>query len=191
MGVAKLTPENTLVPASKYAYIQHQRRYLLEDLPEGLTRASAHLQMTDNYITGTRLRLRKIRNPQTNKWTLLLTQRFPAKPNDLSRLTITELYLDSTEYETLSVFEGNEIRKNRYSFAWEGHEFSVDMFLGDLFGLVTAEITFAAEEAAASFPKPNFALAEITNQSIFFGERLCQLTFDDIRAELKRVSILR
>ena len=44
MGVAKLTDQNTVVPAeSKYARVERERRYLLQDLPEGLTRASAHV----------------------------------------------------------------------------------------------------------------------------------------------------
>ena len=67
MGVAKLTDQNTIIPAaSKYALLERERRYLLQDLPEGLTRASPHVQITDNYITGTRLRLRKVRDPRTN-----------------------------------------------------------------------------------------------------------------------------
>ena len=61
MGVAKLTDKNTIVPESKYARVERERRYLLQDLPEGLSRADHHLQITDNYITGTRLRLRKVR----------------------------------------------------------------------------------------------------------------------------------
>ena len=52
MGVAKLTDLNTILPESKYARVERERRYLLQDLPEGLTRASHHLQITDNYITG-------------------------------------------------------------------------------------------------------------------------------------------
>ncbi|MCM3903590.1 MAG: hypothetical protein ND866_17950, partial [Pyrinomonadaceae bacterium] len=76
MGVAKLTDQNTILPESKYARIEHERRYLLQDLPEGLTRADPHVQITDNYITGTRLRLRKVRDPRTNKWTVKFTQKF-------------------------------------------------------------------------------------------------------------------
>src|SRR5215211_6652263 len=53
MGVAKLTDQNTVVPESKYARIERERRYLLRDLPEGMTRADTHLQITDNYLTGT------------------------------------------------------------------------------------------------------------------------------------------
>ncbi len=36
MGVAKLTDQNTIVPESKYARIERERRYLLQDLPEGI-----------------------------------------------------------------------------------------------------------------------------------------------------------
>ena len=33
MGVAKLTDQNTVVPESKYARVERERRYLLNDLP--------------------------------------------------------------------------------------------------------------------------------------------------------------
>src|SRR5688572_31208680 len=134
MGVAKLTDQNTVVPESKYARVERERRYLLSDLPEGLTRADPHLQITDNYITGTRLRLRKVREPRTNKWTVKFTQKFAPNPEDLSRTVITNTYLNALEAETMSVFNSNEIRKNRYRFEFEGRTFGIDMFLGDLFG---------------------------------------------------------
>ncbi|MEP6706272.1 MAG: hypothetical protein ABJC05_02065 [Pyrinomonadaceae bacterium] len=190
MGVAKLTDQNTIVPAeSKYALVERERRYLLPDLPEGLTRADPHRQITDNYITGTRLRLRKVRDPRTNKWTVKFTQKFTPDPQDRSRSIITNLYLNALEAETLSVFDANEIRKNRYSFEFAGRIFSIDMFLGGLFGLVLAEVSFESDEDLSSFPKPPFAIAEVTNNEIFTGGRLSQLTFEDIRDEVKRCAM--
>src|SRR5713226_4513763 len=124
MGVAKLTELNTILPESKYARIERERRYLLQDLPEGLTRADHHLQITDNYITGTRLRIRKVRDPKTNKWIVKFTQKFAPNPEDLSRTIITNTYLNATEAETLSIFEANEIRKNHYPFEFGGRQFS-------------------------------------------------------------------
>ena len=153
MGVAKLTDQNTVVPDSKYARVERERRYLLRDLPEGITRADPHLQITDNYMTGSRLRLRKVREPRTNKWTVKLTQKFAPDPNDLSRTIITNTYLNALEAETLStLFNSNEIRKNRYHFEFEGRKFSADMFLGDLFGLVLAEVSFETDEELDNFP---------------------------------------
>jgi len=190
MGVAKLTDLNTVVPDSKYARLKRERRYLLADLPEGLTRADPHLQITDNYLTGTRLRIRKVRDPRTNKWVVKFTQKFAPNPGDLSRTIITNIYLNAIEAETLAVFEANEIRKNRYSFEFAGQKFSVDMFLGDLFGLVLAEISFETDEDLDGFPKPMFALAEVTNYEIFSGGRLSQLTFADIRKEIQQSGLV-
>jgi CYTH domain-containing protein len=191
MGVAKLTDQNTVLPKSKYARVERERRYLLQDLPEGLTRADLHVQITDNYITGTRLRLRKVRDPKTNKWTLKFTQKFAPNAQDLSRTIITNTYLSAAEYERLSVFEANEIRKNRYPFEWQGHKCSADMFLGDLFGLVTAEVSFETDEELDSFPLPRFAIADVTNNEIFSGGKLSELTFEDIRNEILRSGLVR
>lgn len=191
MGLAKLTDQNTIVPGSKYARIERERRYLLEDLPEGLTRADHHLQITDNYLTGTRLRLRKVRDPQTNKWVVKFTQKFAPNPLDLSRTTITNTYLNATEAETLAIFEANEIRKNRYHFKFEGRQFSVDMFLGDLFGLVLAEVSFDNDDELENFPLPPFAVADVTNNELFTGGRLSQSSFADIKDELVRNGLIK
>jgi len=184
MGVAKLTDQNTIVPESKYARVERERRFLLADLPEGLTRVDPHLQITDNYITGTRLRLRKVREPRTNKWVVKFTQKFAPNPEDLSRTIITNTYLNALEAETLSVFNSNEIRKNRYRFEFEGREFGVDMFLGDLFGLVLAEVSFETDEELDSFEKPPFAIADVTNDAIFSGGRLSELTFAEVKQHI-------
>ena len=191
MGVAKLTDQNTIVPESRYARLERERRYLLQDLPEGLTRASPHVQITDNYITGTRLRVRKVRDPLQNKWTVKFTQKRVVNSSDLSRTLITNTYLNAQEAEILSVFEANEIRKNRYRFEFESRKFGIDMFLGDLFGLVLAEVSFDDDEELESFPKPPFALVEVTNNELFTGGKLCELTFADVREEIVKVGLLR
>ena len=186
MGVAKLTDQNTTVPAeSKYARVERERRYLLQDLPEGLTRASPHVQITDNYLTGTRLRLRKVRDPLTNKWIVKLTQKFAPEPDDFSRTIITNIYLNALEVETLGISDANEIRKNRYPFVFEGRQFSVDMFLGDLFGLVLAEVSFETDEELDNYPQPPFAIAEVTNNELFTGGKLCEISFADIREAIR------
>ena len=185
MGVAKLTDQNTITPDSKYARIERERRYLLQDLPEGMTRADYHLQITDNYMTGSRLRMRKVRDPKTNKWVAKLTQKFPVADGDFVRTIITNTYLNAVEAETLStIFNSNEIRKNRYYLEYEGRKFSIDMFLGDLFGLVLAEVGFDSDDELESYTKPPFALADVTNNELFTGGRLSQLTFAEVRQEI-------
>ncbi|MFN2577139.1 MAG: hypothetical protein ABR607_05560 [Pyrinomonadaceae bacterium] len=190
MGVARLTDQNTRVPESKYARIERERRYLLQDLPEGLSRTDHHLQITDNYITGTRLRIRKVRDPATNKWVVKFTQKFAPNRQDLSRTMITNLYLNATEAETLSIFQANEIRKNRYYFDFAARRYSIDMFIGDLFGLVLAETSFETDEELDNFQRPPFALADVTNNETFSGGRLSELTFTDIKKEILQSGLL-
>ena len=190
MGVAKLTDQNVVIPESKYARVERERSYLLRDLPKGLTRADHHLQITDNYITGTRLRIRKVRDPKTNKWVVKFTQKFAPNTHDFSRTIITNTYLTAIEAETLSMFDANEIRKNRYKFEFEGRTFSIDMFIGDLFGLVLAETGFESDEEMDNFPLPPFALADVTNDELFTGGRLSELTFADIQSEVESSGLL-
>ena len=136
-------------------------------------------------MTDSRLRLRKVRDPRTNKWVVKLTQKFPIAPNDWARTVITNTYLDAAEAESLSaIFNSNEIRKNRYYFPYEGRRFSIDMFLGDLFGLVLAEVSFETDEELANVAKPPFALADVTDNELFTGGRLSQLTFTELRQEI-------
>ena len=134
-----------------------ERRFLLRELPRGFDIRGDHAQITDNYITGTRLRLRKLRRVSTNEWTLKLTQKHAPAPPDFSRTLITSIYLNEYEYETLSVFEANELRKNRYPYEHEGRRYSVDVFLGPLRGLILAETDFDTDEEMDAFRLPPFA----------------------------------
>ncbi|HUQ32998.1 MAG TPA: hypothetical protein VM095_12835 [Pyrinomonadaceae bacterium] len=185
MGEAIPTTENTVaVESDKYARVERERRFLLRDMPEPLTRASEHVQIWDNYITGTRLRLRKIRIPQTRKWRLKLTQKFAPAPTDSSRTVITNTYLSAYEYQVLSVFEGNEIRKNRYPYEYQGRKYSIDVFLGALWGLILAETEFETDEEMQSFTPPPFIALEVTNDETFTGGALVELSYEDLRAKL-------
>jgi CYTH domain-containing protein len=171
---------------NKYARTERERRFLLRELPAGLTRASRHIQIWDNYITNTRLRLRKIRVPETKEQRWKLTQKFAPDPQDFSRTVITNIYLSAYEYEVLSVFEGNELRKNRYPFIHEGRAFGIDVFLGPLRGLILAETEFESDEEMRDFAAPAFAVADVTNDEVFTGAKLVGLSFEEIREEWLR-----
>ena len=185
------TAADVTAKREKYARIERERRFLLRELPPGLERKSPHTQIFDNYITGTRLRLRKIREPYRREWTWKLAQKFAPDPNDFSRTLITNIYLSQYEYEQLAVFEGNEIRKNRYPYVHEGRTYSIDIFLGTLWGLILAEAEFETDEEMSAFTMPDFAVLEVTNDEMFTGGRLVQLTSDGIRAALQHRAELK
>ena len=165
---------------------EFHRAFLLEALPEPLTRASAHIQLFDNYIDGTRLRIRSIRDPQTSAWTRVLQQRFPAVENDLSALKLAEIYLNDEEYARLQHLEGDEIRKNRYFHEFDGRMFAFDVYLGRLWGVNAARVEFDSAEELRSFEPPPFVFLEITNEPFFLGENLVTRTFDDVRSQVSK-----
>ncbi|HEX8845267.1 MAG TPA: hypothetical protein VF791_11515 [Pyrinomonadaceae bacterium] len=173
------------------ARTERERRFLLSEMPEGLTRAGEHIQIWDNYITNTRLRLRKIRVPKTKEYILRLTQKFAPSVSDPALTTVTSIQLSPAEYNVLAIFEGNEIRKNRYPFEYEGRTYSIDVFLGALWGLILAETDFETDEELRAFKPPPFASLEITGEELFTGGRLVELTADEIQSELLRRAKIR
>jgi CYTH domain-containing protein len=174
----------------KYVRVERERRYLLRELPEGVSPRDEHAQITDNYITGTRLRLRKSRWVPTGEWSLKLTQKQTVAPPDFSRALITTFYLNREEYEALSVFEANELRKNRYYLRHEGRLYSVNVYLGDLRGLILAETDFDTDEGPDDLAAPPFAVADVTREELFTGGRLAYLTADELREGIKNLGMM-
>ncbi len=162
------------------------RKFLIDGLPEPLTRASAHIQIFDNYIAGTRLRLRSVRQPETAAWTRILQQRFAAQEGDLSSIKVAEIYLNAAEHAHFEIFEGTEIRKNRYFHEFDHRTFAFDVYLGKLWGLNIARVEFESVEELSRFEKPPFAVFEITNEEFFFGAELVTKTLEDVRVEVAK-----
>ena len=163
-----------------------QRTFLIEGLPEPLERKSSHLQIFDNYIHETPLRLRSIRVPETKEWTLMLQKRYPAAEFG-AEWNIEEIHLTESEYEHFKPFEGNEIRKNRYYAEFDGRGFEFDVYLGALWGLNRARVGFADRDEMVSLVVPEFVVAEITDESFFDDSNLVNQNLESVRQEVERL----
>lgn len=172
---------------SKPAQTELHRLFLIERLPEPLTRASSHLQLFDNYIENTRLRLRSIRDPYSNTWTRILQQHFRSVDGAYSVSKLAEIHLNEAEYAVFEHFEGREIRKNRYFHEFDLVSIAFDVHLGPLWGLNTARVDFETRERMDAFIPPPFAVFEVTNDEFFAGENLVDKKFTDIQAEVARI----
>ncbi|MDQ3180165.1 MAG: hypothetical protein M3Q33_06555 [Acidobacteriota bacterium] len=162
-----------------------RRVFLIRDLPEPLTRANSHLQIFDNYIENTRLRLRSVRVPETKKWSWVLEHRFPADGNDLSVWKVAEMFLNENEYHVFEQFEGREIRKNRYFYELDGKQLEFDVFIGKLWGLNMAKVVFGTIEEMQNFEIPPLMIREATNNRFFIGENLVGKSFTDVQKEFQ------
>lgn len=175
-----------------------RRTFLLEGLPEPLKKSSRHLQIFDNYLENTRLRLRSMRSPETREWTFILQQIFSVEEKK-GLWKIAEIYLNEAEHDVFKVFEGREIkrnervesreiRKNRYFFESNKKAIEIDVFLGDLWGLNIAKAVFESEKEFNEFEIPSFAVAEITENLFFADENLVGKSFVEIQAKFERMN---
>ncbi|MEP7075172.1 MAG: hypothetical protein ABI878_05120 [Acidobacteriota bacterium] len=172
----------------KTAHTEFHRLFLIERLPEPLTPMSGHIQLFDNYIENTRMRLRNVRVPETKEWRHIVQQRFPISVAEPGCWKLAEIYLNEAEYQAFERFEGREIRKNRYFHEFDGLSFSFDVFLGGLWGLNTAKVEFRSAREMEIFEPPPFAVFEITADPFFSGDGLVGKSFADIQQEVANIS---
>ena len=169
----------------KTAHSVIRRTFLIEGLPEPLTPASSHLQLFDNYIANTRMRIRNIRVPETKERRHILQQVSPAGQGGIVRFS--EIYLNDEEYAVFERFEGREIRINRYFHEFDGREFTFDVYLGGLWGLTEAKVDFRSSDEAEGFDPPPFAVFEVTSDDFFMGANLVDKKFEDLRQRLGEI----
>jgi CYTH domain-containing protein len=178
------TPPDEPVRAGKYARVERERRFLLES-PPPLPAATARRRITDRYLHGTRLRLRRVEYLDSGACELKLTQKVPAgRPGHVRGLT-TSIYLSAAEYDLLASLPAQVLSKTRYSVP----PLSIDIFDPPLHGLVLAEAEFSTDEAAQSFRPHQATIAEVTNDPRFTGGTLARTRRPDLLAVLAEYDI--
>jgi len=160
----------------KYARIERERRFLLAACPPDLD-ARVFLQLDDLYVDGTRLRLRTVRAPDGAVVERKLSQKIDVDP---SHRTVTSIYLDAAEHARLASLPGARLVKRRHRYDWNGTRFGIDVFLGDLGGLVLAEVEAASDAALTNLPVPAFAHCEVTHEVHLTGGRLAYAAARDV-----------
>lgn len=168
----------------KYARREREHRFLLDRAPKPAEGAEA-LQLEDRYLTGTRLRLRLVRRAGREP-AYKLGQKIQVEPDHPSTVAHTTLYLDRREYETLHRLAGTTLRKTRTLHPWDGLTLAVDVFAGELEGLVLAEVD-VGEAAGASGALPLPAGLEVTDDERFTGAALAGTGAEQLRRALSDV----
>lgn len=85
----------------KYARIERERRFLLAGPPPAPA-VTARRRITDRYLPGTRLRLRRIDDPDSGDCEFKFTQKVPAGRPGFIQGLITNTYLSAGEYDLLA-----------------------------------------------------------------------------------------
>lgn len=168
----------------KYARRERERRFLATRLPDEPAPIRI-AEITDIYLTGTRLRLRRTveRTALGQQVVHKLTQKVPDP--DGTPGWITTVYLSEEEHRALAGVAGAVLRKSRYSIP----PFGIDVFGPPLDGLVLAEIEFDSDEAMNDFPAPSWSVAEVTSDTRFTGGRLVGASRAELRTWLRTFEI--
>src|SRR5262249_54772344 len=144
--------------------------------------------VTDRYIDGTGLRLRRMADAGAG-----------SEPGDVYKLgqkishssrpgaaMMTNLYLSEAEYGFLAArLDGSELRKTRHSMP----PMIVDVFEPPLDGLIMAEVEFACEGDMLDFVAPAEAAAEVTADVRFTGGELVRLDHGKLSALLGEYAV--
>jgi len=95
-------------------------------------------------------------------------------PGGLSREEV-EFPVGASEGAALwSLFAGGQVEKERFAYPCGEHLFEIDVFRGDLAGLVLVEVEFDSEEEARSFQAPDWFGAEVTDDPRYFNATLSE-----------------
>ncbi|MCR5847346.1 MAG: CYTH domain-containing protein [Lachnospiraceae bacterium] len=85
------------------------------------------------------------------------------------------LPLNKESFENLIVkSDGRIINKKRYLIPYEKYTIELDIFEGDLSGLVIAEVEFESREEAMSFNPPEWFGEDVTNDPAYSNSKLSQ-----------------
>jgi CYTH domain-containing protein len=107
--------------SSKYAVVERERRYLLASLPEGVTRTQ---QIVDRYVTGTRLRLREVREDDGT-----VTRKLGHKvrlTEGPAAVACTNFYLSEEEWRVVAALPARTLRKKRHLVDRDGVLVAID-----------------------------------------------------------------
>jgi CYTH domain-containing protein len=149
----------------RYAILEREQRWVLDAVP---AEAVDERLITDDYLIGTRLRLRKI---QSDSETIFkLCQKVRVNDGDPELVKITNMYLSLDEYERVLSLPSAPIVKTRRNLTRAGSVFAIDQFHGRHAGLVLAETEL--KEFDPNLDIPAFARSEVTNDDRFSGGNL-------------------
>ncbi|HYY56759.1 MAG TPA: hypothetical protein VE842_05460 [Pyrinomonadaceae bacterium] len=164
---------------SKYTRVEYERRFLVAPHSDWRGVVESYSKtFEDKYLRHARLRLRILTDSDTGRRIIKLTKKFESTSPYFQ--TISRILLSQSEYELLDGLEGDRLRKVRHYHNYSGRVFSLDVFEGELDGLVLCEVEAGGIEELMSAEPPAYAACEVTEDAFFTGGNLCRTT----RAEL-------
>lgn len=162
--------------------------FLAKELPKNI-KIVKPTRIIDIYIPDTpkhsHLRLRQ----KGDKYEM--TKKMPIVEGDASEQIEQTISLTKDEFIALSSCSKKRVAKDRYNVEIEGRVAEIDVFIGDLKGLVLMDFEFNTIAEKSAFKIPSVALADVTQEDFIAGGLLAGKTYNDIASELERFNYRR
>ena len=169
--------------ALKYSRIEYERRFLVSPDSDWKARVESYSKtFEDKYLHNSRLRLRILTDSDSDRRLIKLTKKFESDSPYFQM--ITSIILSSDEYRMFDSLAGSFLKKTRYYHNYRGQVFSIDVFEGELNGLILCETERDSLEALMSAEFPIYAKREVTEDSFFTGGNLCLITHSELLNKL-------
>ena len=166
----------------KYAKLENERRFLVDAARLPDLAGLPFRRIEDRYLIGTRLRLRSMTDSATGARELKFCKKYPG--DDPVSGPITNLYLGEAEHAVLAALPARVISKRRHRLDHDGRPFGVDVFEGELVGLVLCEAEAESREAILALTFPPWAAREVTADPFFTGGNLSTITAGELARRL-------
>ncbi len=115
-----------------------------------------------------------------------ITKKQPINEGDASHQIENTIPLTEKEFDALNKVEGKRVRKIRYYYTKGEFGYEIDVFQDELLGLVVADVEFNSNEEKSKFNKPDWFLADVTQEDFIAGGMLCGKSYEDIQDHLDR-----
>lgn len=165
--------------------VELEYTYLAAQLPAEIQNATPK-RMIDVYIpelTGQHPHLRVRQKGAKYE----ITKKSPVVEGDSSVMHETTIPLDDVEFSYLSKASPLKVEKDRYEVTIDGFDAEVDVFRGNLQGLVLIDFEFTSMEERAQFVVPSVCLVDVTQEDFIAGGLLAGKSYQDIAAKLDAV----
>jgi adenylate cyclase len=163
--------------------LEIEKTYLAKSFPVSDLTSLKSKKIIDVYIPGSfekpTIRLRQ------NGDHFEITKKVQVNPSDASTHQEFTIPLSQEEFEALSL-GGKVVEKTRYYFEVNGYDGELDVFDGELKGLVLVDFEFDSQDISSEFIAPEFCGADVTQEKFIAGKNLAGKAYADIEKELAR-----
>lgn len=175
------------VEDAKYTRIEYERRFLVSPQADWRSAIEPYSKIfEDKYLRNTRLRLRVLTDTDTGRRVIKLNKKSES-PSPYFQ-TISRILLSPAEHTLFDGHAGDRLKKERHYHHHLGRVFSIDVFEGELDGLILCETEAESLEDLMSAQFPAFATHEVTEDAFFTGGNLCRTMRADLLRKLAAVA---